>query len=420
MNEDFLQFIWRFQHIPHGALRCTSGRELTVLFQGHWNKHAGPDFLEARLRIGREQWVGSVEVHVKSSEWRKHGHTGDPAYNNVVLHVVYEDDEPLINEVGQEVPTLELKQWIGEGLWGAYRRFMESPNHLPCADSLNRISSSVRDVWLHRMGIERLGERYDRVERLLSIHKGDWNAVWWNTLCRSFGFGLNREAYSLLAQNLRWQDLAKIADQPARLEALLAVHSGWYALDKRLSTNTDLKREYTHLQRWLSLKTAHPAVWYRGRMKPFNQPRVRLGQLAALVHHGTAWWSTLSTCDHLDDLRDRFRVSMKATALNLAAKPGMTEIPGAASVELLIANAAIPLLFFEARRSNNADRIEQIIGWMQHMAPEKNRFARMFSAVGWSPESLLDSQGQLHLFNHYCSRKKCLSCSIGVTLLNAN
>ena len=156
MNEDYLQYIWRYQRLPNVDFTCVSGRILNVIFQGHWNKHAGPDFLEARIRIGREQWIGSVEVHVKSSEWRKHRHQSDPAYTNVVLHVVYEDDEPLINAAGEEVPTIELKGLIDSTHVEAYTHFIQRSEHLSCSGRLDQVEAISRQAWLHRMAVERL------------------------------------------------------------------------------------------------------------------------------------------------------------------------------------------------------------------------------------------------------------------------
>lgn len=418
MNEDYLQYVWRCQRLPHGSLKCTSGRELAVLFQGHWNRHSGPDFLEARLRIGRELWVGSVEIHIRASDWRRHRHSGDPAYNNVVLHVVYEDDEPLVNDAGQEVPTLVLKDLLDEQHWKSYCAFIETPKHIACSAGLSEVSKTARTIWLQRMGIERLDEKSVRVEQLHHQHRGDWNAVWWQMLCRSFGFGLNRIAYERLAGTLPWQALGRIANKPFQLEALFALHSGWFELDARLRTHSSLAEEYNHLCTLLGLQPAHPAVWHRGRMKPHNHPRVRLGQLAALVHRGSARWSSIANAESLESLRALFEVQMPTSALNLKSEPGISERMGRRSVDALLANAALPMLFYRSRHFGTPEQTEQVLDWFEALPAEDNRFTRMWSEVGWPAENLLDSQGHLHLFHSYCSRKKCLSCSIGVTLLN--
>ncbi len=418
MNEDYLQYIWRYQRLPHGRLFCTSGRELTVLFQGHWNRNSGPDFLEAKLRIGRELWVGSVEVHVKSSEWRRHKHQHDPSYANVILHVVLEDDEPLVNAKAQEVPTLVLEPLIDKKHWFDYQAFIQTPQNLPCAVRLHEVEGIAREGWLHRMAVERIAEKTKRVGVLMQSHQNDWNAVWWNMLCRAFGFGLNHTAYELLAQSLPWQVVGKFADRPQRLEALLAVHSGWWMVDLRLSSIGELAAEYTHYQKMFGLKPVHPSAWQRGRMKPANHPRVRLGQLAAVIFGGALQWRAISSAESLDALIHQLSQSMKVVALNLPAQLGATEPLGRGTLESIIGNAVIPMLFFNYRLQNDDQGVAKVLGWMEEMLREDNKITRLWLDHGWRADNLLESQGQLHLYKEYCCQKKCLSCSIGVTLLN--
>lgn len=418
MNEDYLQYVWRYQRLPHGRLKSTAGREVTVLFQGHWNKHAGPDFLEAKLRIGRELWHGSVEIHVRSSDWRRHKHQGDVAYRNVILHVVYEDDEPLVNEEGMEVPTLILKGLLNEQHLAAYRNFMERFDYVPCGNQLHRVGALERTSWLQRMAVERLSERSKRAAALLMHYAGDWNAVWWQMLCRSFGFGLNQMAYEAMAESLNWQVVAKHAHRPVSLEALLLVHSGWFSLDGKLRTNDVIKQEFEHFRKLHSLEPRSPAVWHRGRMKPANHPRVRLGQLAALLNHGMVNWCAVSNINDLDELLQRFRVQAQMVGLTMKAAPGLSEPIGKSAAELIVANAFIPLAYHEAELQNRSEAKERLLHWMESLPKERNRVTKNWERVGWKADNLLETQGQIHLFNEYCCRKKCVSCSIGVTLLN--
>lgn len=417
MNEDYLQYIWRFQYLPHSTLACTSGRELTVLHAGHWNRHGGPDFLEAKLRIGRETWVGSVEVHIRSSDWHRHQHSDDPAYRNVILHVVYEDDKPLINHAGQEVPTLVLKPLLDKQHLERYHAFMSAPDRMPCARHLHQVTGMARDAWLHRMAVERLEERTRKVGSLLNQYQNDWNAVWWHMLCRAFGFGLNRNAYEMLATSLPWKIVAKLADKPASLEALLMVQSGWYYVDKKLICHARFGEEYQHYKRLWKLRSLHPSAWYRSRMMPANHPRVRLGQLAALVHAGVGQWRSIVNAQSLAELRTTLKTQMPVLALNLGARVGQSAPLGARAIDLLIANAAVPMLFFLGKLQNDTDLCERALGWMEDMPPENNKTIRQWKSIGWKPHNLLETQGLIHLFGVYCCQKKCLSCSIGISLL---
>lgn len=417
MNEDYLQYVWRFQHLPVARLRTTSGKEINVLFQGHWNRNAGPDFFEAKLRIGKELWIGSVEVHVKSSEWHKHGHSGDPAYANVILHVVLEDDKPLINIAGEEVPTLVLKDFLDASLFERYRRFIGSPEVFPCSGFLPEVPSAARAAWLHRMAIERLETRSKRFAELLLQYRNDWNAVWWQTLCRAFGFGVNQVAFEIIASSLPWQRLARIAHRIGDLEAVLCVHSSWNRLDKSLHNFADIGRRYDHYSRMWNIKPIPPSAWRKGKMKPANHPRVRLGQLAALIAADVIQWRRVSAAEDLCELRALFDVQKEVNFLRLKVEQGHTERIGKQAADRLLANAVLPLRFYHARLKGDQAEVQQVLDWFDLLKPEDHRIARQWKASGWPVASMLESQAQLHLFREYCSLKKCLSCSIGVQAL---
>lgn len=417
MNEDYLQYIWRFQHLPAARLQTTSGKEIHVLFQGHWNRNAGPDFFEAKLRIGRELWIGSVEVHVKSSEWHKHGHSGDPAYRNVILHVVLEDDKPLVNAAGEEVPTLVLKEFLDASLYERYCRFIGSPEMFPCSGFLPEVSQAARAAWLHRMAVERLENRSKRFAELLLQYRNDWNALWWQTLCRAFGFGVNQVAFEILATSLPWQRLARIAHRNVDLEAVLCVHSSWNRLDKRLSEAIELEERYLHYSRMWEVSPIPRSAWRKGKMKPANHPRVRLGQLVALVASGAIQWQRISSADDLSELRSVFAVQKEVSYLRMKAQCGPTERIGKQAVDRLLANAVLPLRFYHSRIRGDQVGVQQALDWFDVLKPEDHRIARQWKRSGWGTASMLESQGQLHLFRQYCSLKKCLSCSIGVQAL---
>jgi hypothetical protein len=418
MNEDYLQYVWRYQRLPHANLTCVSGRELSVIFQGHWNKHAGPDFLEAKLRIGKETWVGSVEIHVKSSEWRKHRHQEDPAYANVILHVVLEDDEPLVNQAGEEVPTLELKGLLNQTHLDAYATFVQKLNLLSCSGRLNEVDAMSRQAWLHRMAVERLQDRAERIQGMLDETRHDWNQVWWSLLARCFGFGLNQQGFEYLAQSVKWLNVARIADKTVSLEALFLYQTSWAQVDKRELGNERLKQEYQHLQRLWGLTPAPLAIWRRGRMNPANSPRIRLGQLLALVHKGWLSWGKVRSFEVLDDLLNELQVEIRLQRLTKEGKEDRTSPMGLASRSGIIANAVIPLMFCWARAHDDQEMVERSLEWQDLIAAEDHKISRMWKSEGWKAQSLLESQGQLHLHRSYCTQKKCLSCLIGITLLN--
>ncbi|WP_306642475.1 DUF2851 family protein [Sanyastnella coralliicola] len=418
MNEDYLQYLWRFQQLGNTQLTTTSGKDVSVLFQGHWNRNAGPDFLEAKLRIGKELWIGSVEIHLRSSDWRRHHHVHDPAYQNVILHVVYEDDEPLVNAAGQEVPTLIVERHLDSDHYDYYRHFIEHHSALACEKNLGEVDEFKRNNWLHRMAIERLERRTERVKALLERYHQDWNAVWWHMLCRSFGFGLNQIAYEQLAMTLNWKWLAKMVGNPQKIGDVLLCHSSWIELDKRLEPNQKPRENYQHFQRLHEVTPIAPSNWRRGKMKPANHPRVRLGQLTALIENGWLQWRKASMCEDLDELMQVLDVSIAVDHLTLQLEARETARIGRAARERIITNAVIPVVFYFGRLHGDQKLIDRMLDWQDRLKPEDNRIIRMWTQTGWKPRSMLETQGQLHLFEQYCSGKKCLSCLIGITLLN--
>lgn len=414
MKEDYLQYIWRFQRFRNLDLVLTSGRSLVVLFQGHWNKQSGPDFLESRIRIDKELWIGSTEIHFKSSDWRRHGHTDDPAYRNVVLHVVYDDDEPLLNHACQEVPTLELRNLIDYKHYQEYTRFIDTVGQLPCATRLHEVPDISRQAWLHRMAVERLETRHVRSMSLLHEYQFDWNAVWWLMLCRSIGFGINQEAFEVVARSINWKWMDRWRHQPIRMEALLAGQSGWFDLEDP-DFPKEVLNEYNHLCKLLKVKPLMKALWQRGRMKPANRPIVRMGQLMAIVSGGWLNWNKILEVDNLEELRKSWRIQISA---KLFSDDQNKTIPiGSKALDLIFANALIPLVFTYGHYNNNTALTDRAIAWMEDLPPEDNHITRLWSNHGWKGVNVLETQGQLHLHRSYCCQKKCLSCLIGINLL---
>jgi len=95
MDEKLLHYIWQYQLFHKDALMAKDGTLIEVLHPGMYNRNQGPDFLNGRIRVDQTLWVGSIEIHVKSSDWMLHQHDEDPHYKNVILHVVWQNDKTL-------------------------------------------------------------------------------------------------------------------------------------------------------------------------------------------------------------------------------------------------------------------------------------------------------------------------------------
>jgi hypothetical protein len=226
--EDFLHYVWKFKLFDRINLQTTDGEELEVFSAGIHNSDSGPDFQNARIRIGNTVWAGNVEVHLSSSDWQKHNHSVDNAYNNVVLHVVYRDDEPLILTNGRRVPTLVLQNRIPDDLYNRYHQLVfGTQTIIPCEASIGSVDSLTLYNWLTRVLIERLEKRSVNVIAALNLNRGDWEETFYQFLAANFGFKTNALPFELLAKSLPQITLAKHKIAPCKLKPLYLGRQGF-------------------------------------------------------------------------------------------------------------------------------------------------------------------------------------------------
>ncbi|MFM9076041.1 MAG: DUF2851 family protein, partial [Bacteroidota bacterium] len=221
MKESFLHFIWQYRRFNPAGLTTTAGEEVTIIEPGIYNADAGPDFLHARIRLGAVEWAGAVEIHVRSSDYRRHGHRLDPSYGPVILHVVWQEDERIRHPDGTVIPALELSMRVEPNLLRTYRVLSESAQLLPCHRSLNSLSSNRWRELLHGALVRRLDQQANRVLLMREASNNDWNETFYRLLARSVGLKVNAEAFLRLAELLPLRVLLRHADRQDRLEALL-------------------------------------------------------------------------------------------------------------------------------------------------------------------------------------------------------
>ncbi len=422
MKEDLLHYAWRMRRFDPKDLRTTDGQPLQILSPGqHNDTHQGPDFSDARVRIGDTLWAGSVEIHVRASDWLRHGHQDDPRYRNVVLHVVFEADAEVADAHGQPLPTLELKGRLDETLLQRYYRLVHGDGWVPCARQLYAVPELVRTGWLERLVAERLESRAAHIESLLADTHSDWEEAFYRWLLRAWGTKVNASAFEWLGRAAPLRLLAHYRHAPLQVEALLFGQAG--LLERRFDEHYPLalQREYRFLQKKHRLEPMPPGSWRFLRMRPSNFPTVRIAQLAALIVKvyplfrrfaeapdiGTiaglldlevsAWWRTHYTFD--------------AEARRPPGKPGKSFI------ELLVINGLAPFLFVYGGYRDD-DRLRQrALEWLLELPPERNRLIRQWASVGWSARSAFESQGLIQLHNAWCSRMRCLQCAIGHALV---
>ena len=226
MREDFLHYLWRLKRFDHTDLRTTQGTPLEIREAGQYNAHAGPDFTDARIRIGDTLWAGNVEMHVQASDWRRHGHQRDRAYDNVILHVVLEEDELVRRNNGERLPCLELKKRVPRDLSGRYQQLMRSEHWIPCQAQFSGTAHLTRQLWLDRLLVERLEEKTAAIRRCLQQRTNDWEGAFYQRLARNFGLPVNAEPFERLARSLPLKLIRKHRNRLFQLEALLFGQSG--------------------------------------------------------------------------------------------------------------------------------------------------------------------------------------------------
>ena len=421
--EDFLHYVWKFRLFDRVNLQTNDGEELEVLSAGLHNSDSGPDFQNARIRIGNTVWAGNVEVHLSSSDWQKHGHTTDNAYDNVTLHVVYRDDEPLVLANGRRVPTLELQNRIPADLYNRYHTLIfGNQTIIPCEASIGSVDDITMYNWLTRVLVERLEKRSAAVFAALNKNRGDWEETFYQFLAANFGFKTNSLPFELLAKSLPQNILAKHKNNPLQIEALLFGQAGFLNSDMVDEYPQKLKKEYEFLQKKYQLTPVENHLWKFMRLRPQNFPTIRLAQFAALVVRSNHLFSKLLEIKDVKGLRDMFtEIKVNPYWENHyrfdAESAPSTKNLGQASIDILLLNTLALFLFSYGKHNQIQHFINRSLQLLEYLPAENNKIVADFTTLGVKIKTAFESQALLELKNNYCNYKKCLHCGVGNKIL---
>jgi len=421
MQEDFLHYLWRLKRFDISDLKTTQGEALEIRRAGQLNPHAGPDFTDARIRIGDTLWAGNVEMHLLASDWRRHGHQDDEAYANVILHVVLEEDEPILRPDGQRLPCLELKKRVPRGLAGIYAKLMHSEYWIPCQPQFSTTAGLTRQLWLDRLLVERLEEKTAAIHRSLQQQGGDWEATFYQYLARNFGVRVNAEPFEQLARSLPLQLLLKHRQQLFQLEALLFGQSGLLTNDWLDAYPRRLRKEYQHLAGLYGLSPMPAASWKFLRLRPAGFPTVRIAQFATLLHQTGHLFSKVLAARNIREVENMFEVRLSNYWKNHYVfdkeSPSRPKALGRSAVHLLIINAIVPFLFLYGAERREERLQQRALRLLEEVPAENNQVIRHWRALGMDPRSAYQSQALLQLKKRYCARHRCLQCAIGHAIL---
>lgn len=423
MTEAFLHFVWQHQMFADG-LATIDGQPVVVLRTGVHNKDAGPDFIDARVKIGNVEWAGNVEIHVHSSNWTQHRHQNDAAYNNVVLHVVYEYDAEVRQQDGKIPPTLELKKYLHPSLVANYESLTapDADDSVPCAIRVGEVPSFILDSFLERLTIERIESKSLLVRRFLNESNGGWEQTCYWLVARYFGGKVNALPFELLAKATDQRLLARWHDNRQRLEALLMGQAGF--LDGYFTDEypRQLQADYEALRSGAGLNPIGDHLWKFYRIRPSAFPTIRISQFADLVHQSKSLFSTLL---ETTDVQAVERLFQRQAApywnthyrFDQLSENRSEKHLGRTQADMLIINAWVPLLFVYGEQHRQQRYKDQAISLLNQIKTENNAKIRLWQAAGINPSDAAGSQALLQLTDRYCEPRRCLECQIGYQLL---
>jgi hypothetical protein len=414
-GEKLLQYIWQFQYFNKSELQTASGEKLQIIFPGQLNTNQGPDFTNAQIKIDGMTLAGSVEIHLKASQWNDHGHGEDHNYRNVILHVVFENDLPQ-----STVPVLELQSRISNLLLERYACMMNAPTFIPCAQSIPEVKEITWVSWKERLLAERLTRKSGMVFRFLEENNAHWEESFWWMLVRNFGMKVNGEAFELLARSIPVNTLAKHKNQIHQLEALLLGQAGLLNGDFEEDYPKLLQREFSFLKKKYALPPVHAPVHFL-RMRPGNFPTIRLSQLAALIQNSAHLVSKILEAEKLQQVRNLFEV----TANDYwhyhyrfdEASSFKRKTIGKSMIDNVIINTVIPVLFAYGLYHKDEKYKSRAISWLEELPAETNTITKGFVHLKLSNKSAFDSQAFIELKTQYCDHKHCLQCTVGNAIL---
>ena len=422
MKEDLLHHVWKFSNFSSPVQYATSGEKVEILHPGLHNHDSGPDFFNARVRIDDIEWAGNVEIHVKSSDWVLHGHSSDRAYDSVILHVVYEDDQPESLKYAS-FPTIVLKEHIAPSFLRNYEALNRTQMFIPCEGVLIHgvKHKELINSYIHRLYIEKLELKYTFICQLLKANNYDWEETFYHLLARSFGLGKNRLPFELLVRSLPLSVVRQVKGSIENLEALFFGQAGFLSLDSEDDYLERLKRRYGVLQEKFSLEPIEAHLWKFSRLRPGNFPTLRIAQFVALYHKGILKFRNFIEAEELNFFYKTFDLQASSywgvhSKFGRRIHKHSTRL-GSATIDSILINAVIPIMFTYGRVSNRIEIEERAIDLINEIKGEKNSVIKKWRDLGFRIDSALESQGLLHLKKEYCDHKKCLSCTIGTTIL---
>lgn len=420
MKEDFLHYLWKFKKFNTLNLKTFYGEDIVILNVGQYLELSGPDFFNAQLIIGNQKWAGNIEIHLKSSDWYVHHHEKDTAYDNVILHVVWQHDTEIFRQNNDEIPVLELKNYVDTATVNNYKSLMSPKSWIYCEKQISSVDSFVLANWQERLFFERLERKSKPIHDLLQETNSDWEAVLFCLLAKNFGLNTNGEGFMKMAQFIPFSIIRKESSEVENLEALFFGTTGLLDDDKEDNYFKNLKIRYYYLLQKYQLDPTiiQPLQFFKHR--PDNFPTIRLAQLANLYAFHKNLFSIVSSASTTNELYKIFNISTSIYWKNHYQfdKESIlkTKKLSKSFIDLVLINTVLPIQFAYAN-SQDKDVSEHLVALLSEVAPEKNAIIDKFATFGVNTKNAFQTQSLLQLKNEYCTKRKCMDCAIGIEFL---
>jgi len=420
MSEDLLHFVWKFGLFEKYLINGIDIDGFKIVNPGTHNKDAGPDFFNAKIKSGETTWIGNIEIHIKSSDWFRHGHQNDKAYNNVILQVVVDHDQEIKTESGRNIPVMEIV--LDKNIELKYEEFNTNNKWIPCINDILTVNDFKTKMWLGNVLIERLNEKSEYINKILELNKNSWEETFYQLLARNFGFKVNAEPFEWLAKSIQLKYLAKHQSSLLQIEALLFGQAGF--LKPRESDDlyfNNLNKEYEFLRGKFNLIPIEMHLWKFMRLRPPNFPTIRISQFAAIISKSRSLFSKIIQSENLAEIKQLFEVKASAYWDNHYTFEKESEekkkVLGTESINNLLINTVIPLLFTYGLSTNNEAIKERAVNFLEEMKPETNHIIRAWREIGIESNAAFYSQALLQQKKNYCEKAKCLECGIGIEII---
>ena len=421
MNEEFFKYLWKYKLLTHD-LYTQSGDKIEIISSGQHNTNSGPDFFNAKVKIGDTLWAGNVEIHTKSSDWNLHKHTDDDAYNSIILHVVYKNDLDIYRKNKEVIPVLIVEGKYDNNLYLQYLDFIENHNWIPCEKLIENVDKFILYSWLERLSIERIERKTSEINDIHSATNMNWSETFYRVIAKNFGFKLNALPFELLAQSLPLAYLARHKNSLFQLEAMLFGQAGMLNSELKDEFPLTLRKEYEFLKKKYHLQPIESSLWKFLRLRPANFPTIRISQFAHFIYLSSSIFSKIVESEDIKGINNMFEVTAsdyfdKHFIFDEPALNKKSKIIGENSASLLILNTIIPLLFLYGIKNNDSKYKQRALKFLEQLKPENNSIIKRWVLLKIKPENASQSQALLELKNVYCDNKKCLECRVGSYIL---